>query len=176
MRINLKQAMRNVAIGGILAGTALGAHAATDGALGFTSTGDLTIDLVVADEVRISGMSDIVLNFSGVDETDTSDACIYRNGNTAYQITGTGDGAGNAFELTDGTNTVPYSVTFDDGNAVAPLLSGTALGATNADTVDTDCLGAGPNALISVTVTAADAATLPAATYTGTLTLLVAPI
>lgn len=176
MRINVRKAVRNIALGGAIATFASGSFAATDGTLGFSSTGDLDITLSVADEVRISGMTDIALTFNGADTTDTSDACIYRNTGIGYQITGTGDGALNAYELTDGTNTVPFSVTMDDGNTVATLPAGTPVGRTNADTLEDDCLTAGPNAVLSVTVTAADALGLPASTYSGTLTLLVAPI
>ncbi len=176
MRSNLKQAIRNIALGGAIAAISSGSFAATDGTVGFTSTGDLDIELVVADEVRISGMSDLTLNFSGTDETATSDACIYRNSGTAYQITGTGDGAGNAFELTDGTNIVPFAVTIDDGDTSVSMPAGSAVTRTNADQLDTDCFTNGPNAQISVTVTAANALALPAASYLGTLTLLVAPI
>lgn len=176
MRSNLKQAIRNIALGSALAAISTGSFAATRGTVGFTSTGDLDITLVVADEVRISGLQDLTLNFSGTDETATSDACIYRNSGTAYQITGTGDGAGNAYELTDGTNVVPFSVSIDDGATSVSLPPGSAVTRSNADQAETDCFTAGPNAQISVTVTAANALALLAASYLGTLTLLVAPI
>ena len=109
--------------------------------------------------------------------SDTSAACVYRSGPTgSYNITATGNGPANAFTLTDGVNSVNYSVTYDDGSGPSALLSGVALGALNATNVDDNCVTAGgTNGSIEVTVAAVDATGLPASTYTGTLTLLVAP-
>ncbi len=177
MRTKLGHAVRQVALGGVLAAAATGGFAATQGSTGFTSTGDLDISLTVNDEVKISNLVDINLApFSGTDVTGTSDACIYANGGGEYQITATGSGAANAFQLTDGTNSVNYSVSYDDGTGASSLASGVALLRTNAAEDDDDCVTLGDdNATIDVTVAAADASVLPAATYSGTLTLLVAP-
>ena len=178
MRTKLGHAIRQVALGGVLAAAATGGYAATQGTTGFTSTGDLDISLTVNDEVKISNLVDIFLPpFTGTDVTGNSSACIYRNGGGAYQVTATGSGPANAFQLTDGTNSVTYSVAFDDGTGSSSLTSGLALSRTNAEAVDDDCTTAGSdNATIDVTVAAANASVLPAATYIGTLTLLVAPI
>lgn len=177
MKTNLTKTLRNIAIGGTLAAATTSAFAVTQGGLGFTSTGDVDIFLTVADEVRINNLADIPLSFTGADVTGSSLACVYRNGGTTYQITATGSGAANAFTLTNGTDTVPYSVEYFDGTTTAALTSGNTIGADNAETVDNNCAGVGgANASISVTVTAIDASPLPADTYSGTLFLLVAPI
>ena len=178
MRTELAETLKRVALGATLATVATSGFAATQGSTGFTSTGDLLITLGVVDEVRISALSDISLgNFAGVDVSGTSPACVYRSGLTGnYNITATGSGAANAFALTDGTNTVSYSVTYDDGSGATALASGVALGASNATSVDDNCATLGANnGTIEVTVAAVDATGLPASTYTGTLTLLVAP-
>lgn len=153
------------------------ALAATDGAVGFNSTGTVDISLSVNDEVRISNLADIDLGiFAGADAIGSTDACVYRNGTGAYRITATGSGAGGAFSLTDGTNSVAYTVEYDDGTGALALGSSTPLiGRTGADPASATCATTGNNATVTTTVTAADGAALPAGTYTGTLTLLVAP-
>ena len=180
MRTRLGNSLKRLAVGGVIAAAATTAHAATDGTTGFTSTGDLLITLTVNNEVKISNLADIDLGvFGGTDVSGTSPACVYRNGlpGGAYNITATGSGAGNAFELTDGTDIVDYAVEFDDGSGFSGLTTGVALGSSGATNADDDCFTAGAdNAAVRVTVTAADAAVLPASVYTGTLTLLVAPL
>ena len=178
MRTELAQTLKRIALGAALATAATSGFAANQGTTGFTSTGDLDITLTVSDEVKISNLSDITLpGFTGTDVSGTSEACVFRNSGASYNITATGSGTGNAFSLTDGTSTVPYSVTYDDGSGPAGLATGVALAADNAETTDNDdCASLGANnGSIEVTVTAAAAAGLPAATYTGVLTLLVAP-
>ena len=177
MRTELAQTLKRIALGAALATAATSGFAATQGTTGFTSTGDLVITLGVVDEVRISGLADIPLgNFTGADVSNNSPACVYRNGTGAYSITATGSGAANAFTLTNGTNSVNYSVTYHYLTAagVRSLATGVPLTSTGGDSSADDCGGV-PNASIEVTVAAVDAAGLPASTYTGTLTLLVSP-
>ncbi len=179
MRTRMSNSLQRIAIGGaILAMTSTTVYAATQGTTGFTSTGDLLITVTVSDEVKISNLVDIDLGgFVGVDLTGTSPACIYRNTGTTYNLTATGSGPANAFQLTDGTDVVAYTVEYDDGTGFSSMATGVALGADNAEVANDDCVTAGSdNGSIQVTVAAAVAAALPAATYTGTLTLLVAPI
>ena len=171
-------------IAGILtAGTTL---AATDGAVGGISTGDLTITVTVNDEVRISGLSDITDVFDGVNDiVGTSAACVYRNGTGAYAITATGDGgvSSTAFEIDDGTNPgVAYNVEWDDGTGFVPVVSGSQLvGQNTTETGANDCVSAGTTsagpstANVRVTVPAAGLLANPAGTLTGVLTLEVAP-
>lgn len=177
MNKGLKNAIRGLVVGGVAVGLSGVALAATDGVVGPTSTGTVDISLDVNDLVRISNLTDINLGvFAGVDAVGTSPACVYRNGTGNYNLTASGDGTAGAFTLTDGTNTVPYSVSYDDGSGAAPATSGAVLGGlTGADPASDTCGTTGNNGTIEVTVAAADAAGLPAATYAGTLTLLVAP-
>lgn len=178
MKKSLAIAAKGLLTGGIAAALASGAFAATDGVVGFSSTGTLDISITVDDEVRISALNDILLGtFAGADSTGSSVACIYRNSATTYQITASGDGVANAFTLTDGTSTVDYSVTYADASATpVSMASGIALSAQDGADDDVDCANTGgDNAEIGVNVAAADAASLPAGNYAGTLTLVVAP-
>lgn len=177
MNKGLKNAIRGLLIGGFAAGLSGVALAATDGVIGATSTGTVDINLEVNDLVRISNLTDINLGvFAGVDAVGTSNACVYRNGVDTYNLTASGDGAAGAFTLTDGSNTVVYSVTYDDGTGAATATTGVTLtGLTGADPASEICGTTGNNGVIEVTVAAAAAAALPSATYSGTLTLLVAP-
>lgn len=177
MNKGLKNAIRGLLVGGVAAGISGVALAATDGVVGFNSTGTLDITLNVNDEVRISNLADIDLGvFAGADAVGSSAACIYRNGTGNYQLTASGDGAAGAFTLTDGVATVPYSVTYDDGAGPQAATTGVTLtGLTGADPASSICAGTGNNANVSVTVAAADATGIPASSYIGTLTLLVAP-
>ncbi|MEO1576247.1 MAG: hypothetical protein AAFU65_14975 [Pseudomonadota bacterium] len=177
MTIQSRQLFKSVLLAAAFVGLGSTALAATDGAVGFNSTGTVDITLQVNDEVRISNLTDINLGvFAGADAIGSTDACVYRNGTGFYRITASGSGAGGAFSLTDGTNSVGYSVEFDDGTgAVAMAASTPMVGRTGADPASATCATTGNNATVTTTVTAADGAALPAGTYTGTLTLLVAP-
>ena len=153
------------------------AYAANQGTLGATSTGDLNINATVPDLILISALSDINLGtFTGTaDLTGAATPCVYRNGAGTYQITISGDGAASAFTLTDGSNTVPYSVTYNDGGGATAVATTVVLTTqNNADTTSTTC-GGGSNATVDVTVATADLAAMPASAYAGTMTLVVAP-
>lgn len=152
-------------------------QAATDGTLGATSTGTVVISVATASQIQVSGLSDIALALQGSgDVTGDTAACVYRNGAGTYTITATGSGASSAFEISDGgVNTMDYTVTYDDGTGVQALAASTVLaGRSNADLASPTCAG-GSNGTIAATVAAADFSGAPAGTYTGTLTLVVAP-
>jgi hypothetical protein len=177
MNKGLKNTIRALLVGGVAVGLSSAALAATQGSVGFNSTGTVDITLAVNDEVRISNLADINLGtFAGLDASGTTAACVYRNGTGNYRLVAIGDGAAGAFTLTDGSGTVPYSVDYDDGSGVQAATTGVALsGLTGADPASDTCAGTGNNGSLTVTVAAVDAAGMPAATYAGTLTLLVAP-
>jgi hypothetical protein len=180
MSIQLGKTFKNIAIGGVLAASATAVYAANDGVAGGTSEGDLLITLNIADTVKISNLSDIVLPaFSGVDLQGTSAACVYRNTGADYTLTASGGvGGGGPFQLDDGAaTTIDYAVEWNDGSGFAGVATGVPSNFTNAAAADDDCGGgAANNGNVRVTVAAADAVAAGAAAYTGTLTLLVAPI
>jgi len=177
MSFSFSKAAKGLVAGGLAVMIATNGFAANDGLVGATSEGDLDITLTILDEVRISGLEDIVLGtFIGDDLSDTSPACVFRSGTGNYEITASGDGSSGSFELTDGTNDVVYSVTYDDGTGPVGLTSGDPLtGQTGGDPGSDTCDNTGDNGTIEVTVLSTAMETLPAGAYAGVLTLTVAP-
>ena len=159
--------------------TSAAVMAATQGDLDTTSTGDLLITLDIDSLVRVNNLDDIDLGtFAGGagDLTGSDNFCIYRNGAGNFNITMTGSGAGSAFELTDGANTLPFSVSFNNGGANAMTASTPLAGQAGAFTANDTCdSGASDNVSVDVTVANGDLASVPAGTYSGTLTMVVAP-
>ena len=168
----------------LLAVTASGAaQAATQGSLGATSTGSVSISASVPSRVRISGLSDVA--FTNVDPSlnaaNAQNVCVWSNTSTnGYQVTASGSGAANAFTLANAAQTVPYTVEWSASSGQTSgtaLASGTALTGLTSTATNQNC-ASGPSASASLIVRIASSAlqTMPAAvSYTGTLTLLVAP-
>jgi len=156
-----------------------------DGDLGATSTGTVDINVEVGDLVRITGLVAMTGNtyVPGTPVTDSTPACIYRNGSADYEITATSsNGAGTNFFLSDGTNDVLYDVTFDDGSGATDLNNATVNSTfTGANQTSEDCSsGPGGAASIAVSIPETDAtfnglAEVPAASYADELTITVAP-
>jgi hypothetical protein len=165
------------------AATATPVSAATQGSLGSTSTGSVSISASIPSRVRISGLSDVA--FTNVDPSldaaNAQNVCVWSNTSTkGYQITASGSGAGNAFTLANAALVVPYMVEWSGtsgqtgGTGLAPgsTLTGLTSTATNASCAS----GPSTSASLIVKIAAADLQGMNAATnYTGTLTLLVAP-
>ncbi|MBV1916578.1 MAG: hypothetical protein KUG65_00725 [Sphingomonadaceae bacterium] len=136
-----------------------------------------------AQNVRISGLSDVnfgtILNFS-VDYTDSQNVCIYSSGiSGTYHVTATGSGAGGAFTLASGSNTLAYEVQWAD-TANQPsgtsLASGVALYGQSASAFFSGCFfGIFPTASLVTVLRASETSAATTGSYAGTLTLLVAP-
>jgi hypothetical protein len=160
------------------------AAAATQGTLGATSTGSVTITVSVPNRAQISGLSDI--SFVNADPTATAtnaqSNCVWSNTATkGYSITATGSGTSGAFTLSSGALTpVPYTVQW---NQSAAQTAGTALSAAVAlsglvSTATRPTCASAPTTTSSliVSIAAADLQNMVSSTsYTGTLSLLVAP-
>lgn len=159
------------------------ANAATQGSLGATSTGTVSISASVPNRVRISGLSDVA--FTNVDPSvnasNAQNVCVWSNTSTrGYRITASGSGAANAFTLANAALTVPYTVEWaattgqTSGTALA---TGTALTGLTSLATNSNCAsGPASSASLVVRIASTDLQTMNAATsYTGTLTLLVAP-
>jgi hypothetical protein len=161
-------------------GTAL---AATQGSLGTTSTGSISIGASVPYRVQISGLADV--SFANQDPTtpaaNAQNVCVWSNTSTrGYNVTATGSGAGSAFTLAGGASTVPYAVEWAGSSGQSSgtaLTSGAALtGLTSTATSATCASGPSSSASLIVRISTANLQTMEAATaYTGTLTLVVAP-
>ena len=163
-------------------GVASPSLAATQGSAGATSTGTVGISATVPGRVQISGLSDIV--FGTVDPAvaaaNSENVCVWSNtSGKGYTVTATGSGASNAFALSDGTNSLAYAVEWAGSSgqsAGTALVSGTALGGLSSTATNPTC-SSGPVATASLIVrmTAANLQAAVASSYTGTLTLVVAP-
>ena len=152
--------------------------AATQGTVGGISTGDLDIDVTINDEVQISNLTDLTGTFTGVDMTLTDTACVYRNAGGDYTVTAQGDGAANAFTITDGATVVPYTVQWSsDGGTTFESLATSVTSASHTGNAAPDCSAApaGDNVTIQVDLAAIDLVAAAAGTLSGTLTLTVAP-
>jgi hypothetical protein len=158
------------------------AHAANQGSLGSTSQGDITITASVQARVRITGLADVTWTNQdpGTAATNAQDVCVWSNtSNKRYNITATGDGSSSAFTLASGALTVPYSV---EWNSSAGQTSGTALAASTASgtltsTASNQTCTAGESASLVVGIGTTDLQSMEAsASYTGVLTLVVAPV
>jgi hypothetical protein len=162
---------------------AMPAQAASQGSLGATSTGSVTITASVANRAQISGLTDVT--FAGVDPSTTASSaqsnCVWSNTATkGYSITATGSGTSGAFTLANGALSVPYSVQWSasSGQSSGTALStGTALAGLTSTAVNPTC-STSPTTTSSliVSISAANLQGMVSATsYTGTLTLLVTP-
>lgn len=156
---------------------------ATQGTLGATSQGSITISASVPNRIEISGLTDV--SFLNQDpSTAASNAqsvCVWSNTSThGYNVKASGSGTSSAFTLSNGSGTVPYSVEWAASSGQSSgtaLTAATALTGLTSNATSPDC-SSGPTASASLIVkmTAANLQTMQAAsTYTGTLTLLVAP-
>jgi hypothetical protein len=159
------------------------ASASTNGTLGATSTGTVSITASVANRAQITGLSDV--SFSNVDpSTAASNAqsnCVWSNTATkGYSITATGSGTSGAFTLANGSLTVPYTVQWSataNQSSGTALTAGTALSGLTTTAVNPTC-SSSPTTTSSliVSISSTNLQSMVAATsYTGTLTLLVTP-
>lgn len=177
---------RCFALGLASAALAIGAPAgaATQGTLGATSTGSITITATVPNRAQITGLTDIT--FSSVDPssaaTSTQSDCVWSNTATkGYSIKATGSGTSGAFTLASGALTpVPYSVQWAASSGQSSgtaMTAGTALtGQTTTATTPTCSSSPTTTSSLIVTIAATDLQSMAAATsYSGTLTLLVTP-
>ena len=138
-----------------------------------------------AKRVRVSGLSDVafgtITNF-GADYVRNQDVCLFAHSPPpphTYRITVSGSGSGGALNLNSGSNTLPYEVQWSD---TAGQTSGTQLLAnvplTNQGTgASNDDCSNGPAATASLIIILRSAAVAGSisGSYSGSLTLLVAP-
>ena len=169
----------------LLAVSATGtANAATQGNLGATSTGSVVINASVPSRVMISGLSDV--SFLNQDPTvaasNAQNVCVWSNTATkGYKLTATGDGTGTSFKLKSGALAeIPYSVQWaaTTGQTTgSALTSGTQVAGLTSTATKSDCSsGPAKTASLIVGITAANLQDMQAGpTYTGLLTLVVAP-
>lgn len=168
-----------LAITAMVALIALPVWAASDGALGFTSTGTSVVSVVKGDQVQITGLTDINL---GTWQTGdgalggASGACVFTTtGN--YRVTASSSNTtGTNFRMADGFGAfIVYTVQWNDGTlGLQGMTGGTALTGMTGDAVSANCSGGLP-AAVTADVTGGQMNAAAQGAYTDTLTLLVAP-
>jgi len=162
------------------------AYAASDGSLGATSQGTSDISITTTEMAQITNIANISAgSYSGAAGVDMSDdVCIYTNdaGATSYKVTATGNytsggGSGTDFFVysTTTSSTIAYTVSWNN-------ITGAGNTALTANTQSAAITGANNtypcpanNANFRVQMTHNNIMSVPAGTYEGTLTLVVAP-
>jgi hypothetical protein len=163
--------------------TSSAADAATQGTLGSTSTGSVSVSASVPNRVQLTGLTDVAFTNQdpSVAASSAQNVCVWSNTSTrGYNVSASGSGSGGAFTLANGASTVPYSVEWAASSGAtsgSALASGTALTGLTSTGINPTC-SAGPasSASLVVKLSAANLQSMQAATsYTGSLTLVVAP-
>lgn len=183
MNMNIKKLAR---VASLVAASALAsgtAHAATQGTLGATSTGSVSISVSVPNRARITGLNDITIANQDPNSAvnNAQNVCVWSNTATKkYTVTASGSGTASAFTLANASLSVPYSVQWAGSSGATSgtaLTAGTASTAFTSTATDQACAtGATSSASLVVNMATADLGGMQAATsYTGTLTLLVTP-
>jgi hypothetical protein len=154
------------------------AHAARDGSLGPVSTGSINISASIAPRVQISAPTDMVFDHLGKATTSISQRlCLSSNwAPGSFVVSAIGSGDGGALVISNGYQSVGYTVRLAAHESVIPIDNGQAGVKLGAATSPEECeQGTGAAALI----VGLDAARLhevsTGAPYIGALTLIIAP-
>ena len=134
-------------------------------------------------DVRITGLVDLAFNTItdlSSDASQEEDVCVFSASPTSgYNVTATGSGSGGAFDLRSGGNKISYEVQW---NTQAGQLTGTQLtsgtpltGLVSSATQQTCNSGPSASASLVVILRAAALSGAVPGSYTGQLTLLIAP-
>jgi len=161
-------------------------YAVTQGTTGATSTGTVDVQMIVLEEVKVSNLADIDLGTftpNGTNETSNQAFCIYYGNSANVDLTlSSANTAGPGFQLANAGNFIAYTAEIDND----PTAGITYVAHTEAATVQYGIATTGANDdcvtatfdTTDIRLTVADAGTplaVPNATYTDTITLLVAP-
>lgn len=134
------------------------------------------------EQARITGLSDVsfgtIANFTS-DQSIAQNVCIYSS-TDRYSVTARGSGTGNAFTLASGSNRLAYEVQWastsgqTSGTALSPNVALT--GQTSFTFLGTTCFfGIFRTASLITILRASTLSTATAGSYSGTLTLVIAP-
>lgn len=182
---NIRSRLINGTLIGAIAMAALASGTANatpvQGTLGATSTGSILITASVPARARITGLTDVsfLLQDPNTAASSAQNVCVWSNTSSkGYTLTASG---GTGFTLTNGALSVPYSVQWSatSGQTTGTALtSGTATGTLTSTATQQSCsTGATSTSSLIVSMSTTDLGTMQATTsYTGTLTLVVAPV
>lgn len=183
--VEVKLLRNSLALLMLIPGTAM---AATDGAVGTTSSPSADISLTIPNYITVKNVASTgdyafgTYNYSG-NLSATHNWCVGTSQNpSSFTIEASGTGAGAAFTISNGTDTIPYSVNFHSASAGGGTTTGLTAATPSASlTVGTHksigaCVAAASanvNASLTVSIQQTDIeATSTTGNYTGTLTLL----
>lgn len=160
---------------------------ATQGTRGATSQGAFCISIDIMSSLKISKLSDIVLNYNPIDNNDLigiSQACIYSNDpNKAYKVTATSQNANSGISRvkssTESNKFINYSVEWHDNKTATStnfeiLSSGvkSVKTFTSAQYASENC-NAGNNSSIKIKFLKSNLEVASSGSYIDTLTLLI---
>jgi hypothetical protein len=158
--------------------------AATQGSLGAPSTGSALIQLGIGLIAVIRRIDDLVMgSWSGAgDLAANDDVCIGTNSGGNYAVLLSGSGAGGAFTLTNGSQTLAYNAFWNDQTGTAgrmpvspnSLLTGQT-GAGGPFGIFLCFFGSTVNANVSAVIPEANLQAASASAFTGALTITVVP-
>ncbi|MGJ3256753.1 MAG: hypothetical protein ACFE0K_10570 [Alcanivorax sp.] len=138
----------------------------------------VSVDITIPNSIQVTQIDDIALGtFDGSNNISRSDTlCVYQASGGQYAVTLTGSGNGGAFELISAGSSVPYAVSWNDGNGAQTATAGIPMaGMGNSRSGDPQCNGgASNNATVTVDVLANDiGAATASGTHSGVLTIMV---
>lgn len=158
--------------------------AATQGALGSTSTSTVNVQIIVPAMVQVTGLTDITLGTTSTyPATGSTTMCIYSNISSpsgSYYVTATSQNTtGSNFRVKDsGTDFVTYSAYWNNATAstqTTAMTSGTkSTQQTGGNSASLTCAG-GTNANFNISFSGSQLAGVPAATYSDVVTIVVSP-
>lgn len=134
-----------------------------------------------SNKVRVTGVSDVafgtVANL-GVDALRSQSLCLYAaTATNGYTVTGIGSGSGGAFDLSSGTQSMPFDVAWNSAagqSSVTRIIPNVPLtGQVSTASQQTCNNGPATTASLVIILRSAALSSATAGTYTGTLTLIV---
>src|SRR5687768_18460721 len=153
--------------------SASGAEAATQGSMGASSTGSISISVSLPVRASISGLSDVVFDGprGSTSARASQDLCVWSNSSArSYTVVATGSGSAGAFELSNGVRTVGYTVEWSSRAAPGSgdrVSSDAAMANLAAVATEADCKAGGATGNLIVALDRAQLeAVEPGAPYT----------
>jgi len=158
--------------------------ASTQGTLGTTTTGTVSISITIPALVQVTGLSDLTIaSASSFPVTANTTACIYSNVASplgSYFVTASSTNASTTnFRVKDsGTNYITYAAYWNNAAAATQtttLASGTKTAQQTGGSSTSLTCGGSPNANFNINLTAAAVEGVPAATYSDVVTIIISP-
>lgn len=153
--------------------------AASDGYLGETSQGNLSVTLDIEPQLDVTGFSDIPLGqyqAGGGDLTHQIDICVFFNKKGAldrsYTIRALAGSDPEHFTLRSGMATLPYTVSWSDGTTTLALSPGAETITPFIAASRPRCVG-GKLAYLRIQIPESALSIAPAGQYSGTLTITI---